>query len=465
MSPRLRYRRIYLLLVIFLLSSQAVGAAQSTFGLGAARARKGSAVKPAPAPASEAPKPELLNADTNPTLRYPVAVRESSVSCGWLDVTRIGINYTVVESGRKAKPAYGKKFAGPGGSEHFVAPADASGDEGFALSSSEITDIRLEKNFLRLAFAKRAFYLIYMPQDNWATVAGNMHEFDQLAKRDPMPAGTMAVQRAMQSFANALAEIKPPASPELDVTLHAEPPSVEKGHPVSLVWNSKNATVLDLEPGVGRVSAAGMMSQLPQDSTNYTLTAAGPIGTKTVSVYVTVTAPANPPTVVLIQPPAAADGQTVEVSSSPLVISGVVMDATGIPVVTVNGKPVTLRPTSAQAAQFKSDPIDLQNGENRFEVLAVNTAKAQVKVAFVAHYSPAQPKAPPVEPANPKGLGKAEILSLLQGEVPSARVAELVKQRGIKFVPTPDDLKQIRDAGGGDDLIDAINQAPGAAKN
>ena len=169
------------------------------------------------------------------------------------------------------------------------------------------------------------------------------------------------------------------------------------------------------------------------------------------------------PTIVLTEP-SAGEGQTVEVTSSPLIIRGVVMDASGIPVVTVNGKSVTMRPTSAQAAQFTSDPLALQPGENRFEVSAINSAHGQAKVAFVAHLTPSSPKAPPAEPTNSKGLGKAEILSLLQGDVPSARVAELVKERGIKFVPTPDDLKEIRGAGGGDDLIDAINQAPAPAK-
>ncbi len=141
------------------------------------------------------------------------------------------------------------------------------------------------------------------------------------------------------------------------------------------------------------------------------------------------------------------------------------MDASGIPVVTVNGKSVTMRPTSAQAAQFKSDPIALQPGENHFEVSAVNGAHGQAKVAFVVQLTSSAPKAQPAGPNNSKGLGKAEILSLLQGDVPSARVAALVKERGIKFVPTPDDLKEIRAAGGGDDLIDAINQLPAPASN
>ena len=40
---------------------------------------------------------------------------------------------------------------------------------------------------------------------------------------ETISAGTMAVQRAMQNFDSVLAEVKPPAPPSLDVTLHAEP--------------------------------------------------------------------------------------------------------------------------------------------------------------------------------------------------------------------------------------------------
>ena len=379
-------------------------------------------------------------------------------------MTRSSISYTVVESGRKGR-AFGVRKIAPGEAHYLVAPADAAGSEGFDVSLSEIKDSRLIKgSLLQIAFAKRAPLLIYLPQDQWGTVE-KPRAFEEAAQRNP--AGTMALQRAMQNFDSVLAEVKPPAPPPLDVSMHAEPSSVEKGRPVTQVWTSSNAASLDLEPGVGRVAAAGGMSLAPQDSTNYTLTATGPAGTKAASVFVTVTppAPAILPTIVLIEPSAAGEGQTVEVANSPLIIRGVVMDASGMPVVTINGMSVTMRPTSSQAAQFRSDPITLQAGDNRFEVSAVNSAHGQAKVVFVAHLTLSSPKAQPVEPNNSKGLGKAEIISLLKGDVPSARVAVLVRERGMKFVPTQDDLKEIRGAGGGDDLIDAINQASGPARN
>ncbi len=455
MSARLCFHRTCLLLVIFLLfpflNAEAMQLAR------AAKAKKDSSSPQA----AEAPKPQLLNPDSNPTLRYPVSVWESSISCGWLDVTRSGVNYTVVNSGSQGRTFGARKFAF-GEAQFQAAPAGDAGGEGFEVSSSEIKAIWLKGSVLTIAFSNRSPHLIYLPQAQWGTVE-KPRQFEAAAQLNP--AGTMAIQRAMGNFESALAEVKPPGPSPLDVSLHAEPPSVEKGRPVALVWTSSNATSLDLEPGVGRVAAAGGISLLPQESTNYTLTVTGPAGTKAASVLVTVTQPTTPlPTLVLTEP-TAGEGQTVEVLSSPLIIRGVVMDASGIPVVTVNGKSVTMRPTSAQAAQFKSDPIALQPGENHFEVSAINGAHGEAKVSFVVQLTSSAPKAQPAGPNNSKGLGKAEILSLLQGDVPSARVAALVKERGLKFAPTQDDLKEIRAAGGADDLIDAINQLPAPASN
>ncbi len=423
----------------------------------AAKAKKSAAASPT----GEAPKPELLNADSDPTLRYPVAVWESAVSCGWLDVTRSSIRYSVVESSSPGKTHSASKFVSPTGVQYFAAPAATTAGGEFEVNKVDLSFVGLAKNFLRIGFAKRSILLIYYSSMGHCSSLGNSpRAMVELAQRDPWLSGTAAILNAIQNFDTVLAEVKPVAAPTLEVTLRAEPASVEKGWAVTLTWNSSNATSLDLEPGVGRVAASGGISVTPQDSTNYTLAATGPAGTKTATAFVTVTQPAPPavPTLVLIEP-SAVEGQTVEVTHSPFTVRGVVMDALGIPVVTVNGVAVSMRPTSAQAAQFTSDPVTLQPGENRFEVIATNSAHGQAKVSFVAHLVESAPQAPPTPPANSKGLSKAEILSLLHGDVPSARVADLVKERGVKFAPTPDDLKDVRDAGGGDDLVDAITQA------
>jgi hypothetical protein len=459
-----RVGRNCLLLLIFLvfpfLKLQALqsvwGAAQS------GKLQRKPSVTAAPPPnAGEAPKPQLLNADTDPTLRYPVSVNAGGViSCGWLDVTRSQLNYAPNYEGQESSRPAVKKFSSLGTSNYVTSAVGRDspriGAQGFGARLSEISIVQFDKSALLIKSATVNVELTYLSQEQW-TLAQSRHTFFLLAEQNL--AGTTSIQTALRNFESVLAMVKPPALPAVDVTLRAEPASVEKGRSVALVWSSSNATTLDLEPGIGRVAAGGGTSITPQESSNYTLTATGPGGTKTASVFVTVTAPAAPPTLVLMEPSAAGEGQTVEIASSPLIIRGVVMDVSGMPVVTVNGKSVTIRPTSAQAAQFTSDPLALEAGENRVEVIATNYSHGQAKVSFVAHFAPSSPKAPSAEVNNPKGLAKAEIVSLLQGDVPSARVAELVKNRGLKFLPTPDDLKEIRSAGGGGDLIDSINQA------
>jgi hypothetical protein len=65
----------------------------------------------------------------------------------------------------------------------------------------------------------------------------------------------------------------------------------------------------------------------------------------------------------------------------------------------------------------------------------------------------------PAPVVNPKALSKSDILELLTNSVPSPRVTTLVKERGIKFAPTTDDLKAIVEAGGDEELVEALKQA------
>jgi cytochrome c1 len=56
-------------------------------------------------------------------------------------------------------------------------------------------------------------------------------------------------------------------------------------------------------------------------------------------------------------------------------------------------------------------------------------------------------------------LSKPQIISLLRGGVLATRIADLIKDRGISFMPTADDLGDIRAAGGNDEVIQAVQQA------
>jgi formylglycine-generating enzyme required for sulfatase activity len=58
--------------------------------------------------------------------------------------------------------------------------------------------------------------------------------------------------------------------------------------------------------------------------------------------------------------------------------------------------------------------------------------------------------------ATRKPLTKDQVMSLVKGSVPSARVAELVRENGIDFEPTEEYLRTLRSAGAGQSLIDAL---------
>jgi len=163
------------------------------------------------------------------------------------------------------------------------------------------------------------------------------------------------------------------------------------------------------------------------------------------------------PTIVLVDPSVTDSGETVNLTSPNLTIRGVVTDPSGIPVVTINGNPVGLRPKGPQAASFISDPIKLQPGDTAFEIVATDAAHVQAKTTFVARYTPTVIlSSQTTNHPNGKGLTKAEIVGLLQGGVASSRVAQIVAERGINFTPTDGDFSDIRAAGGGDDLVNAL---------
>ena len=315
----------------------------------------------------DALKPQLLNADTNPTLRYPIGNISgwsvNSLSYGWLDVSQGRIHYSVMQPAGKL-------------------------NEGFDIPTGEISEVKIEM-YLQFHRDKKKFNIFYLPQDRW----GSIHSGPgTMAAASQGSLGTGSIYQAIKNFDRVLAMVKPPPTP---------PPVVAQ----PLVSPA-------LEPK-----------------------------------------PAAPPVIVLSAPLGARADQTLEVNGSPLVIRGVVMDSTGIPVVTINGSPTNMRPQSTQAAEFWSDPLPLQPGGNRIEISASNSAHVEARLVFLVHYTPK------AAPPNPRALAKQDIISLLQGGVPNTRIAEIIKDRGLKFSPTADDLNDIRGGGGNDELIQAIQEA------
>jgi len=75
------------------------------------------------------------------------------------------------------------------------------------------------------------------------------------------------------------------------VEISADPPSILAGESSTLAWHSTYAETCVIEPGIGDVALNGSIAVSPGETTVYTVTAAGPGGTVTSDVTVTVTKP------------------------------------------------------------------------------------------------------------------------------------------------------------------------------
>lgn len=320
-------------------------------------------------------RPTLINAQTDPTLRYPVMNAGSSVfsiTYGWLDISSGTLRYSVVEPTSKSSHS-------------------------FQVARVAINNVRLSREWLTFRAPKSEKNLIYLPQDRWGTVHSGPG-MGAAANRESL--GTSSIYKTLMNFDGVMALVKPP--PPLPAPVVAQP-----------------------------------VSPAPPPK---------PV------------APPSPPAIVLSSPAGASASRTIEVQESTVVIRGVAMDSSGIPVVRINGAPANMRPQTTQAAEFWSDPLPLKAGSNPIQVVASNAAHLNATVDFTISY------APKVAPINPRALDKTEIISLLQGGVPVGHVVELVRDRGVKFTPNAEDLNDLRAAGADDDLIQAIQRAAPASK-
>src|SRR5438552_916558 len=87
----------------------------------------------------------------------------------------------------------------------------------------------------------------------------------------------------------------PVAAPAPTITLRANPATVDRGQPVTLAWEARNAANVQIDPGVGAVMATGNRMVNPASSVTYTAKATGPGGEATDTARVTVNVPPPPP--------------------------------------------------------------------------------------------------------------------------------------------------------------------------
>jgi hypothetical protein len=329
---------------------------------------------------------QLLNAQSNPTLRFPVfhygynwsmlkLVRQRA-SFGWIEISRNSVRYILTRQSRSYKDE----------------------DEGFDVTRADIVDPKVEFNCVAFRAQGKRHYIVYVAEQRWDAADSARGFVNRVAEGDSL--STMLILRAIQNFDSVVADFK-----------------------------------------------------LQQQTNLAPAVPAHPVAPQRVNQPVPAPKPASPPALVIITPSGAGRNQVIDVDESPLTVRGVAMDEAGIPIVSINGTPTNMRPQNNRAAEFWSDPLTLQPGDNRIEITATNSAHAEAKLVFLVHYTPK------AAPPNPRALSKQDVISLLQGGVPNARVVEIVKDRGIKFSPTADDLSDVRAAGGNDELIQAIQQA------
>lgn len=110
-----------------------------------------------------------------------------------------------------------------------------------------------------------------------------------------------ALAKAATAKANALCpaaavsksvEPAPAAPPAPTAELTASPAKVTKGQSSTLNWKSRNASVCDVQPGIGQVPPQGARPVTPADSIDYTLACTGAGGTATSTASIVVVTPA-----------------------------------------------------------------------------------------------------------------------------------------------------------------------------
>jgi tetratricopeptide (TPR) repeat protein len=93
----------------------------------------------------------------------------------------------------------------------------------------------------------------------------------------------------------------------------------------------------------------------------------------------------------------------------------------------------------------------------------IEAARTNYRAASTARVQPARPSPTPranTGAAVPAGapLSKSEIVTMLQGGIPSSRVEQFVEVRGVNFAVTPQITAEIKSAGGDRSLIGAITE-------
>ena len=237
-----------------------------------------------------------------------------------LDWSTTNANHVIVEPGIGMQAASGHVVVSPDTTTSYR--ITAIGDGGNA--SGEVTVVVASGNqpFVRTFTATpQTVAPGGMVTLTWETINADTVT---IAPGGAQPANGTLVVTPQQSTTYTLTAVGPggQASASLNVTVttqgapsvlrfDANPTTVAAGSPSTLSWETDNATHVTIEPGLGMQDAKGEAVVMPQQTTEYTLTAHGNAMTVTQKLTVTV-AGANDPLVLEFSasPPAISSGGT-----------------------------------------------------------------------------------------------------------------------------------------------------------
>ena len=109
----------------------------------------------------------------------------------------------------------------------------------------------------------------------------------------PTPQPPVSTGPPSQSSPNASTTTAPktPDAARPELSLEVDPARIERGESALLTWESRNASSVNIEPGIGRVDSSGRIRFFPDLTSRYEVTATGPGGSVTQSITVEVVDP------------------------------------------------------------------------------------------------------------------------------------------------------------------------------
>ena len=200
------------------------------------------------------PDAQLLDADTNPTLRFPVVhascaqhaifVSSYPASYGWLVVTRSLVRYEMDHQWPGATP---------------MGSFSVRREQMAKLTTWKFTWAFANIPSVHFDALDKSHEIDYLSPRHWDIA--QRRQRDAQARMDSVY--TPVILRAIENFDDTVAQLRPKLAPTPVATLSASLSNIQAGQSVMLTWTSQNVTRLEIQPGVGSVEASGSRMVTP----------------------------------------------------------------------------------------------------------------------------------------------------------------------------------------------------------